>query len=340
MDQVGPEVPAPGPALWGPPAVLGVAGLLLGIVPGAADTLVAAAAPGGKLVLWPGWKPALAVSVAIIAAGVAVYAAPAALAHAQHRVAARLTALRVPTAEGSYRWLVDMLNRTADRVTGITQNGSLPVYIAVILITSLTVPAAAWIGAGGTFPQLPPLGSAAEIALGVFVAVVSIAVLRAKRRLAAVILLGAVGYAIAGVFVLFGAPDLALTLLLVETVTVAVFAFVLGRLPRRFEEQPWRIGRALRAGVALLVGGFVTAAALATNGIRTAPPVSEVYADLAPEAGGRNVVNVILTDFRALDTLGEITVIAAAAIGVGALVMRSRTHRRADEGPDTVREAA
>ncbi len=340
VDHVGPEVAAPGPTLWGPPALLGAAGLVFGIVPGAVDAVVSAAAPGGKLVLWPGWNLALGVSIAIIAAGVAIYAAPAALAHLQHRVAARLAALHVPSAEGSYRWLIDMLNRVADRVTGITQNGSLPVYIGVILITTLTVPAAAWIGAGGALPQLPPLGSAAEIALGVFVAVVAIAVLRAKRRLAAVILLGGVGYSIAGVFVLFGAPDLALTLLLVETVTVAVFAFVLGRLPRRFEEQPWRLGRAMRAGVALVVGGFVTAAALVTNGIRTAPPVADVYVELAPDAGGRNVVNVILTDFRALDTLGEITVIAAAAVGIGALVMRTRTQRRTDDVPDTAREAA
>ena len=156
------------------------------------------------------------------------------------------------------------------------------------------------------------------------------------------VLLGAVGYAIAGVFVLFGAPDLALTLLLVETVTVAVFAFVLGRLPRRFEERPSRVGTALRAVVALAVGGFVTAAALATTGVRRSPAVSDAYAELAPGAGGRNVVNVILTDFRALDTLGEITVIAAAAVGVGALVAQSRDARRSRSGVETdpLREAA
>jgi multicomponent Na+:H+ antiporter subunit A len=179
------------------------------------------------------------------------------------------------------------------------------------------------------------------LVLGAFVVAASLAVLRAVRRLAAVILLGAVGYSLAGLFILFGAPDVALTLILVETVIVAVFAFVLNRLPRRFEQRRWGVAGALRIGVSLAVGGFVAAAALVTTGIRSSSPVSGEYTELAPAAGGRNVVNVILTDFRALDTLGEIAVIGVAAVGVGALVVRRTGHRRRNHARHgSAREAA
>jgi len=160
----------------------------------------------------------------------------------------------------------------------------------------------------------------------------ALAALRVSSRMVAVLLLGAVGYAMAGVFVLYGAPDLALTLLLVETVVIAIFAFVLSRLPRNFEIMVWRIRSAVRAAVAVAVGGFVTAAALLASGQRSlGPSPSAAYRELAPAAGGKNIVNVILTDFRALDTLGEITVIATAAIGVAALISGFRTP--AEEAP-------
>jgi multicomponent Na+:H+ antiporter subunit A len=214
----------------------------------------------------------------------------------------------------------------ADRVTGIVQHGSLPLYLAVILTATVGAPMLAFGLAGGVSDFSVEPFSLAEVGLAVLVVIPALAALRAASRMVAVLLLGAVGYAMAGMFVLYGAPDLALTMLLVETVVVAIFAFVLSRLPRRFEILAWRIRSAVRAAVALAVGGFVTVAALLASGQRTPGPVpSDAYRDLAPAAGGRNIVNVILTDFRALDTLGEITVIATAAIGVAALISGFRT---------------
>ena len=150
---------------------------------------------------------------------------------------------------------------------------------------------------------------------------------RAQRRMAAALLLGAVGFAIAGIYVAFGAPDLALTQLLVETFTVALFALVLARLPRRFGRDPQSLSKRLRLGVAVFAGLFVTTAALLVTSVDPDRSVARFYTENAEAAGGRNVVNVILTDFRALDTLGEITVLAAAAIGIGALVGSRRRSR-------------
>jgi multicomponent Na+:H+ antiporter subunit A len=316
----------PGPGLMLPPLVLALAGLVIGIAPQIVDRLVSVAAEGGKLVLWPGWKPALAVSAVVAAAGAYLHIRTKQFGRLQLRVSRVLAATPAPSAEGGYRWTVTTLNRVADRVTGILQNGSLPVYLAVILSVTVAAPTAAWLLSKGSFSSSPWAFSAAEVVLAALAIASAVAVTRSTSRMVAVLLLGSVGYAMAGVFAVYGAPDLALTLLLVETITVAVYAFVLAKLPRTFEVRTWRLARALRIAVAAAVGGFVTVGSLIASQQRTDAPVSDAYAGLAPEAGGTNVVNVILTDFRSLDTLGEVTVVAVAAIGVAALVGGLRAH--------------
>ena len=133
-------------------------------------------------------------------------------------------------------------------------------------------------------------------------------------------MIGATGFLIAVLYVLLGAPDLALTQLLVETLTVTLVVMVFRRLPRRFE--PVRGARRLRAaGIAIVTGTLAGAAAYAFAGRRPLSDVAGYYLEAAePVTGGSNVVNTILVDFRALDTLGEITVLAVAALGVYALV--------------------
>jgi multicomponent Na+:H+ antiporter subunit A len=147
----------------------------------------------------------------------------------------------------------------------------------------------------------------------------------AQRRFAAVLFLGGVGYGVAVLFLIQGAPDLALTQLLVETLTLVIFVLVLRHLPERFETNPWRLGGVSRMVVATAVGVFVAAFSLVAAGARTEAPISQAYLDRAlPDAGGRNVVNVILVDFRALDTLGEITVLGVAALGITSLLLARR----------------
>ena len=149
--------------------------------------------------------------------------------------------------------------------------------------------------------------------------------------MAAALLLGAVGYAVAGIYVVFGAPDLALTQILIETLTVALFALVLVRLPRLFGAAPQSLTRPVRLAVSALVGFFVFGASLLASAVEHDRTIADQYAELAPEAGGKNVVNVILTNFRALDTLGEITVLAAAAVGISVLVKHARRQNQTEE---------
>lgn len=156
--------------------------------------------------------------------------------------------------------------------------------------------------------------------------VTSIAVVLAPRPLVAVILLGGVGYLVGILFILLYAPDLALTQILIETVSLILFLLVIYRLPSFIPEQA-SPGRLLRDGLlATLVGGVVSAVVVATAGQSYFPSIASFFIrESVPGGGGRNVVNVILIDFRGYDTLGEITVLAIALLGVFTLLARKET---------------
>jgi multicomponent Na+:H+ antiporter subunit A len=301
------------------PGLLAVGSVLLGTAPGWLKTAVADATDQTvKLVVWPGWTLALATSAAVIAAGAGVFL------FLQRRGHLTVGRRWLPSAAGFYSATVRGLNRTAEGVTGLLQNGSLPVYLAVTLSAVLAVPAVVWL-ASAEVTALPPLSnSVAEIILGAIVVAAAFAATRVQRRMAAALLLGLAGYGVAGIYVVFSAPDLALTQLLVETLTVALFALVLVRLPRRFGAEPGSLARWIRIAVAGFAGLFVTGAALLMTSVEPDRSVAEFYVREAAEAGGRNIVNIVLTNFRALDTLGEITVLAVAALGISALVLARR----------------
>jgi multicomponent Na+:H+ antiporter subunit A len=121
-------------------------------------------------------------------------------------------------------------------------------------------------------------------------------------------------------FVLYSAPDLAMTQFAVETLTVLLFVFVLYRLPR-FARLTRRGERLRDAALALLAGGLMALLVLAAVQAPHPMHVSDYFAGQSwTAANGRNVVNVILVDFRALDTLGEIVVLIVASLGVHALI--------------------
>jgi multicomponent Na+:H+ antiporter subunit A len=156
----------------------------------------------------------------------------------------------------------------------------------------------------------------------------AVAAAGARRRFAAALLLGVVGYGMALLFVVQGAPDLALTQFATETLSVVVFLLVLRALPDRFERATPAVRVVPRLVVSVAVGLFCAGMALVAAGSRTAVPVSGEMAERAyPEGYGRNVVNVILVDIRGMDTLGEVTVLVAAAIGVVSLVRVGRRPR-------------
>jgi multicomponent Na+:H+ antiporter subunit A len=318
------EVQRPPWPFLAPAALLAALTVLWGLLPALPDGLVLAAARSlvptiadKELYLWHGVNAALLFSLLTVLAGLALF-------WLRDRIEAGQSKVHLAGMADLYQWSLRSLLHGADRLTGIVQNGSLPVYITVILLTTIALPASALIGQD---LELSP--DFAEGPLQVFVValviVAGIAMALARRRFTAVLLLGAVGFGVAVLFVIQGAPDLALTQLLIETLALVMFVLVLRHLPERFERIPWRAAVAPRVAISAGVGVFVGFFALVAGSARTEPPVStEQIARAYPEAGGQNVVNVILTDFRALDTVGEITVLLVAGVGIATLVFAGR----------------
>jgi multicomponent Na+:H+ antiporter subunit A len=320
--------PSAGTPAWpfvAPAAVLALGSVVLGTFPSVGDRLVTADVrdvyPGARavhLALWHGPNLALALSVLTLAGGWAISVGNR---RAQKVLA---TGAAVPRGEEVYLVALRVLGTTARRVTGVVQNGSLPVYTGVILATAAVLPTVAYLGAW-EWPGWPAARDAGDLPIAVMLVVAAVGAATVRRRFSAAVLLSAAGYAMAALFVAYGAPDLALTQVAVETLSTVVFVLVLRRLPDRFERQSSLRRRVSRLGIAGLVGAFVFAFAIVAGGSRTAAPVSEeMLARSVPDGHGRNVVNVILVDFRGLDTMGEITVLALASIGAVALARVGR----------------
>ena len=321
----------------GPVVVLGAAGLVLGLVPALADPLAQAYAgryPGEQehLALWHGLSAALLLSAATLGAAAGLFLVRDAVRRLQ-RTAAGATGL--VDADDAYGATLRGVDRLALRTTGLVQTGSLPVYLGTVLLTLVVLPGSVLWTRTSVSADLVAWDSPLQAVVGVVIAVATVVTARAHRRFTAVLYLGAVGYGIAVLFVLQGGPDLALTQFLVETLALVLFVFVLRRLPATFTPHALRLSQAVRMALSLAVGAFVSTAVLVSAQSRTAPPVSQAYLDRSyAEGGGSNVVNVILVDFRGLDTLGEITVLAVAALGVAGLVTAGRARRRDEPGPD------
>jgi multicomponent Na+:H+ antiporter subunit A len=274
----------------------------------------------GKLVLWPGINDALLISVVVIIVGSFIgWRAP-------------LTATRTGGTRGerTFDRIYDSTLGFAKRITAATQTGSLPMYVAVTAVVATAAMLSGLLLDG--FPSAASFvdDSPMTVLVALLVAVFAVATVVVPLRFTAALLLGGVGYGIAILFVMRGAPDLALTQLLVETLTIVIFLLALRVMPRRFAPASQWVPKWARVVVALAIGVVVPCFALLVRESREAPSVAADYLTRSvDEAGGANVVNVILVDFRGFDTMGEITVLAIASLGVVNLVRVAERQRRA-----------
>jgi len=260
-----------------------------------------------ELVRWPGMTTAFIISAAIVVVGGVLGTA----------VTRRPPTVPAPIGAEGADSILDGTLGMAKRLTARIQHGSLPVYVA-------TMTATASLAALPFFTDLNldhlvwwnhPLQ--AVLALAIVASAVGGAFV--GSRLGAALTLGAVGTGVSALFVVHGAPDLALTQLLVETVIVVGFVIGLGPLARRFPSVagPWK---AARLAVSVFAGVAVTLAlAAAGSNPSGRAPVADLATSAVADGGGNNIANVILTDMRAVDTLGEVVVLATVAIGILAL---------------------
>ncbi|MDG4829710.1 Na+/H+ antiporter subunit A [Solwaraspora sp. WMMD1047] len=310
-----------GATMFVPVGLLAAAGLVLGVLAPVVDDLLAPYAglfgPAGyHLALWHGLNPALGLSLLALAGGGLLFAVRARITGVLHLISTPLT------GESAYQRVSHWIDRIAVEATGATQRGSLPQYLGIILLVLVLAPGGALV-IGGAWPErVSWWDTPLQLVVGVVLVTAAVLTVRARRRLTAMVLVGVTGYGTAMMFVLHGAPDLALTQFLVETVTIVVFVLVLRRLPANFSDRP-RSGRWLRIGLGVAVGLVMSGLALAAVGGRQAVPISAEFPAWAYDFGhGRNVVNVTLVDIRAWDTMGEIAVLVVAATGVASLIFQ------------------
>ena len=333
---------APSLVFVGPALLLTAFTVAAGLAPVIIDRLVEMATialyPGAEpkhVHLWAGFNTAFMLSLVVIGSGIALTVQRVRVARVQRRTSRVLR--NVPTSEQSFNFLLRGVGVVARRVTGVLQNGSLPIYVSVILVVVTGVPLIAFIQEWNGFGEL--IETPIHVVIVAIIIAAALGASMVRRRIAAAIMLGAVGYAMAGFYVVQGAPDLALTQFAIETLSTVLFVLVLRYLPATWTHRAPAIAAPMRIAVSVFVGASVFVFALVAAGARgavTEPRMSEAMVENAlPKGKGSNVVNVILVDFRGWDTMGEITVLLVAAVGAVSL---ARTGRRRNDGGPTFEE--
>ena len=273
--------------------------------------------PEYSLAIWHGFNLPLFMSMLAMALGVLVYLKREKLFAWHERTLARLDARIV------YNALLMRLVRFAVRITRRFDKGSLQHAAAWVILASLIL------GVYGFSSHAAPLlgermllpidGVSLLAAIALMVASVLTVVFH-EKRLVSLITLGVVGLVISLGFVKFSAPDLALTQLSVEVVTIVLLLLALYFLPQTSPKEIGRLRISRDWALALLSGIGVTLLTMAVLS-REFAPISQYFIDNSvPGGGGTNVVNVILVDFRGTDTLGEIAVLALAGLGIYAML--------------------
>ncbi|WP_088178452.1 monovalent cation/H+ antiporter subunit A [Methylotenera sp. L2L1] len=311
-----------------PMEILVVLCLLVGIFPAwSVGALLAAAAgaslqsalPVYDLKIWHGFNLAFLMSLIALAGGVGLYMMRSTLVHWNNQLPTLSSRMLF---ERAYQGLAAY----AENIMLTIDNGSLQRYIAVFFVFVLVYGSWAFISGGrlDNTVSTMPLDIASVIALSALVLGALGATFMHHRRLLSIILIGVVGLVVVLVFVRFSAPDLALTQLSIEVVTTVLMLLALHYLPQSTprESSRIRVGRDVLLALAIGLGMAFVSFELLTSSFST---ISDFYLQQSvPGGGGSNVVNVILVDFRGFDTLGEITVLAMAALGTHALLNQLR----------------
>ena len=320
------KVHLPSPLMWLPPMLLAVLGIAFGLFPqliqdSLANPMVTAMAQqesSAHLKLWHGLTPILYLSAFTIGIGILIYF----LLKPNKKREEFVDKLDTVSPKGLVLAFGSLFKTLAATWIGLFQNGYLRHYVFTIIVVLVGL-------AGYTlmshvdyqidYTSFSKLTVYEVVTLIVMVAAIFYTVF-SKSRLGAVVAMGIVGYTMCLIFVFYSAPDLAMTQFSVDTLTVILFVLVLYRLPKYLLLSDYKMR--LRDGiVSIAFGVMIAVLALEVLSEPTNTELSEYYAQNSYVlAKGKNIVNVILVDFRGIDTFMEISVLSIAAIGVFALL--------------------
>ncbi len=329
------------PALWLPPLLLAGLGLAAGLLPQVfADALLKPAAEAMllapqkiKLSLWHGVTPMLRLSLLTFLLGAGLFATRRWVLSVGGQF---WQAVAKAGPASLYQKGLKSILTFAAWLTRVLQSGYLRMYILFIVLFTILL---TFFTARTLLDDIPlPRVDAPrfyDVILVAIIVIAAIQVTRTRSRLATITMLGSIGYSIAILFLLYSAPDLAMVQFAMETLTVILFVLIIYRLPK-FTRLSGRIPRLVDALVALAGGVLMTVLMLLVSNHPSGSNLANYYANASlPQANGRNIVNVILVDFRGLDTLGEIAVLSIAAVGVFALLKLTGGHPVSKDRPES-----
>lgn len=315
------------------PVLLSVLALVLGLLSiggelakipsnfltGPAYTAVAGEPHAVKLHIWEGFKAPVYLSALTIALGALVV-------WQADKVRAVFAALfdKRWGPDRAYDQVILGLSSFARAATSVTQTGKLSHYMAFTLVTLLIVLLSPYL-TGAALPALADVTvpSVRFYEIGIYALAVcgGLAVVFTRTRLKALVSVGVLGFGVALLFLVFGAPDLSFTQFMVETLSVVVLALVIYHLPVDERDARSAPNAMVHGVIALSLGAALSLLLFSVVSVPLDATLSEYFtANSYPAAFGRNIVNVILVDFRAIDTLGEIAVVVIAGISAVALI--------------------
>ncbi|KIL42597.1 Na+/H+ antiporter subunit A [Jeotgalibacillus soli] len=270
-----------------------------------------------NIYFWHGFTPELFMTIGIIAVGALLYATLAKWQGIYNRIPERFT------LNGMYDAGLSLSEKGSLRLSNAYMTGFMRTYLVyifsffvAILLSTLLIKD----GFAIDTTDLAPI-EFYEVILAIILVASAVTVIFAKSRITSLIAVGAAGYTVALFFVLFRAPDLALTQLVIETVSVSLFLlcfYHFPRISRNIERIGFKLGNAV---ISVLVGLTITLISISSFSSRSFESISQYHIDNVYDlAAGGNMVNVILVDFRGFDTLFEIAVLAIAAMGIYAMI--------------------
>ncbi len=313
------------------PAILGTLVILLGLFPNVLSYTILEPAlraihpsllqTGDSMAIsisfWHGWNVELFMTMGVVAAGVCLYWAYPKVKLLSEPLTRNWSLNRM------YDGLLAGSDNIAGKVTRSYMTGSVRHYMYYILIALVVLTGVTMVTAHAFTIDTSSYADASVYETIVLLALIigAISVPFAKSRLTAILLTGVTGYLVVLFYVIFRAPDLALTQMIIETVSVALFLLCFYHLPKLKKEQARTRFKVFQMLVSLAVGVTVTLIALSASGSKLFDSISDYYVKHSLDlAGGKNIVNVILVDFRGFDTMLEIVVLAIASFGVYGLI--------------------
>lgn len=281
-----------------------------------------------KISAWHGWNPELFMTLGVVGLGTILYL------YLKYWFRLYRFYPQIVTLNNLYNFGIEKMEKTSRSITNKYMTGFIRDYLVYIfLFIILIVGGALYLFDGITIDTSKDASvNIYEVGLMIGMVISALTVLFSASRLTSIVAVGALGFLVSFFFVLFRAPDLALTQLVVETVTTALFLLCFYHLPELRKEKnrvPFKIVNAL---ISVGIGLTVTIVALSANGTRLFDSISSYYENSYELAGAKNIVNAILVDFRGIDTMLEILVLSIAGLGVYTLIKLRLQGREKNEG--------